>query len=161
TLASAGADPMPRVSEVSPRLSGSFDDVVGAGLAEAPAQRPTLNAFTAGLVAALGRSTGADVAVEPGPVVAPDPMADTATIVVPVQATRVPPAAARRPTRAAAPRSAPRRSLTLGTVLLALVFLAIGVLALSGLSALWHAAGQVPGGPTSAASASPTPTESP
>src|SRR6185295_13683964 len=103
TLASTGADPMPRVSELRPRLSGSFDEVVGAGLAEGPAERPTLNAFTAGLVAAL----------DPEPVLAPDPMADTATIVVPVRPTRVPPAAPRRPARPAAARSAPRRSITL------------------------------------------------
>jgi hypothetical protein len=43
----------------------------------------------------------------------------------------------------------------------ALVFVGIGALALWGLSSLWQAAGQLAGGPTSAASTTAAPTESP
>jgi len=173
TLAGARAEPMPRVSELSPRLSGSFDDVVAAGLADAPADRPSLNAFIAGLVAALDRPTEAGAPI-PAAVVAPepdvpDPMADTTTIAVPLLPTRIPPSARRRPVVAAARRPAPRRSLPLGMAVVALVFIGIGVLALWGLSSLWQAAGQLAGGPTTGASAtatlpaspSPSPTSSP
>ena len=181
SLATISAGDVPRVSELSPRLSGAFDAVVGAGLAEDPSARPSLNAFTGGLVAALGRAPDTAMPDTPAPGAAapsaarqsraapaleaaapldpPDPLDETTQIVAPLP-TRVPSATnARR--RAALPRrSAQRRPLPLGTAVFALVFVGFGALALSSLSSLLQSAGPPEtGSPSvSAGLVSPSPT---
>jgi serine/threonine-protein kinase len=162
TLATATAAAVPSVSELSPRLGGAFDDVVAGGLADEPAARPSLNAFTSGLVAALQAPSEAQVAATAA--TAPDVAVPTAAGALPAEAafdetTRInvpnptmvrPPATPRR--GAASVRRSPRRSqLPFGTAVLALAFVVIAVLALSGLSSLFQAAGE-------AASSQPSPT---
>jgi len=154
SLAGPQAGEPPRVSELSPRLAGAFDDVVGAGLSEEPGGRPSLNAFTTGLVAALDRSTRT-------PAVAPDATAgaiadvgpydqgaDTTRVEVPLPTAVRPARPPRRPV-ARTPRSTRRSPLPLGTAVLALALVVIGALALSGLSSLWQAAGGAASGPPS------------
>jgi serine/threonine-protein kinase len=157
TLAAAAHAPVPLVSELSPRLAGAFDSVVAAGLAEAPDARPSLNAFTAGLVGALGSSTEAgDVAGAAAPrsaVVATRPMAvdgdaDTTRIDGP-SPTRVRSPAPQWRRSTAPRRSSSRRSLPLGAA--ALAFVILGALALFGLSSLWEVVGPAANAP------SPTP----
>jgi len=162
SLANVTAAPMQRVSELSPRLAGSFDDVVAGGLAEEPAARPTLNAFTGALVAALDPSTAAAPTLD-DTVVGPDPMADTTTIAVPVSPTRVPQAVRRPPAPRTTSRSARRTpfALPLGAAALALAIVVIGVIALSGLSSLGHAVGQASGLTTASSSAAETPSAAP
>ena len=145
TALATATEPIPRVSGVSPRLGGAFDTLVGEGLADDPADRPSLNAFTARLVAALG-GLGAPATSPSSPLPAPpppppppvavDPLADTARIEVPTRA-----AAPRRTTegRAVRPirrRSARRGALPVGTAVVVLLFVGLGALALSGLSSL-------------------------
>ena len=52
-LIAAMAEPLPHLSSVSPRLGAGFDAVIGAGLSDDPADRQSLAALIAGLVAAL------------------------------------------------------------------------------------------------------------
>jgi eukaryotic-like serine/threonine-protein kinase len=148
TLATTSSAPPPRVSEVSPRLSGAFDDVVAAGLSESPADRPTLNAFSSRLVGALDhpgeRRPGGPAAVTPV-----DPDADTQPIVVAPQRTRVPPAGPMAPVAEARARPRRRGGLPLIAAALALAFVAVGVLALAALSSLGLGTGQVPSAPPS------------
>src|SRR5262245_12743217 len=174
TLATSGVTALPRVSEVSPRLSGAFDEVVAAGLAEDPSARPSLNTFTSGLVAGLDRADVDDVPATSSPVqippvaVAPaemppaemDPAADETTRIVVPLPTRVPagmpPGPANRPPPPARRRRAPA-ALPIGTAVFALAFVALGVVALSGLSSLFGAGTGV-ASPSAAASVSPSPT---
>jgi eukaryotic-like serine/threonine-protein kinase len=163
SLATTAATAMPRVSELSPRLTGAFDDVVGGGLSEEPALRPSLNAFTAGLVAALDRepSAAALESTEPATAAAAldgavpaDPLDETTQIVAAL-ATKVPPAMPGRRTGPVPRRVPRRRSLPLGTALLALAFIGLGALALSGLVSLWQAAGGGASGTPTIASGTP------
>ncbi len=172
TLAAAAAAALPRISELSPRLSGAFDEVVAAGLAEDPSDRPSLNTFTAGLVAALDRSSalGAPASVMPAPVTpapvtpaVPDPVADETTRIEVPQPTRVPtgmpPRRASRESPGARRRQRTGAALPVGTAVFALAFVALGVLALSGLSSLFQPAGTTGGAtPSSPLAVSPSPT---
>lgn len=171
TALATATEPIPRVSGVSPRLGGAFDALVGEGLADDPSDRPSLNAFTGRLVSALG-GLGAPATQPPSPMPAPlppgavDPLADTARIEVPTRA-----AAPRRTTegRAARPihrRSARRGALPVGTAVVVLLFVGLGALALSGLSALLQgpveSASPPPiGGSASQSLPAPTPSSSP
>ena len=166
SLAATTATELPSVSELSPRLSGAFDAVVAAGLSAEPAERPSLNAFISGLVAALDRAPESPVAETAGPDAAPptpavpaaaavpaasvpaaavaavpaDPLDDT-TLVVPALPTRIPPAMPPRRRDPASRRPARRNSFPIGAAALTLVLIGLVVLALSGLSALLQAAG--------------------
>jgi eukaryotic-like serine/threonine-protein kinase len=181
TTLAATAAAVPSVSELSPRLGGAFDDVVGGGLADEPAARPSLNAFTSGLVAALQAPTDAPVAATAAAASAelgvPTTAAalpaapafdETTRIDVPNRTTVRPPVPPRR--SAPAVRRSPRRSqLPLGAAVLALAFVVIGLLALSGLSSLFQAAGEAASGqpgptrrvPATTPSPSPAVTPSP
>ena len=160
SLATTAETAMPRVSELSPRLAGAFDDVVGAGLSEEPAARPSLNAFTAGLVAALDREPDTATPVPAAAAAAldgavPADALDETTQIVAALPTKVPPAMPARRTAPVPRRAARRRSLPIGTALLALAFIGLGALALSGLVSLWQAAGGLASGTPTIASATP------
>jgi serine/threonine-protein kinase len=172
-LAGIIGDPVATASAAAPTLSDAFDPILGQALATSPADRPTLNAFTAGLVGALTREEGlidrepvAAAAPRPvGPVAAAapvvvDPFAETAQI--PVSRTVLepgarPPAAAlarakRRP-RTASPPARPGGVVTWPR-------LAVVVVAVLLILALLPRSGLLPGAtdatPSSAPSPSPT-----
>jgi eukaryotic-like serine/threonine-protein kinase len=120
-LATTMTEEIPDVSTVSPRLGAAFDPIVAAALAEDPSARPTISAFTAGLVAALAKE-----AAVAEPIVAADPIAETTQIAVGGAATRIAPAPVLACRRPVSPRRLPARSIVLAGLLSA-AFL-IGVL---------------------------------
>jgi hypothetical protein len=141
------AEPIPPASTVAPMLGTAFDALLGKALAAEPAERPGLNAFSSGLVAALGAgqpealpapglpaasgpAVGAD---EPGAAAAaPDPLAETARIAVPAAATRaapIPTPPSPSPSRAArSAASRDRRTPSTATILLAAAVVAAALL---------------------------------
>ena len=83
-LATRLSENAPLISSVSPRLGTAYDAANAAALSTDPAARPSLGAYTASLVAALGPSTAVD-----GPPAPIDPASDTTLIAVPDPPTRV------------------------------------------------------------------------
>src|SRR6185436_15875541 len=98
-LVTAMTEPIPVASKAAPTLGSAFDALLGRALATDPADRPGLNAFTAGLVTALAAeqpetrpaaetaaATGAAAteAMAASPLPSdPDPLAKTHRIAVP------------------------------------------------------------------------------
>ena len=156
-LAATLTEAIPSVSSVSPRLGAAFDPIITAALSEDPGARPSLGAFTAGLVAALA-GTGVPVAAPaldtPTSV---DPMAETTRVAVAGPPTRIGPdpaipavARTRRP-----PERPARRRLPLAGLLPAAFLIGL-LLAVPAAVALWLAGGRP--SPTPAASPVPSPT---
>jgi serine/threonine-protein kinase len=163
---------IPAASAVAPTLGTAFDGLLAETLATDPADRPGLNAFTAGLVAALAAGeaaarpaaeAAAAMRANPGvaPASDPDQLEETERIAVPVGATRaapIPPQPPRptRATRASPPRE--RRMPSTAALLLATAVVAAAVLLSLG--------GRIPGATSASASsteatASPTVAPSP
>jgi len=176
-LVTAMTEPIPVASIASPTLGSRFDSLLGKALATDPADRPSLNAFTSGLVAALAAqepaaraaaetaaATGAIAAAPPAgsaiaaPTTDPDPLAETARIAVPAGATRVEPSAgpSRPPRKAAASAPRDRRMPSTATILLATAVIAAALL----LSLGNRIPGATPASP-SPSTAPPTPTTEP
>ncbi|HTK45448.1 MAG TPA: serine/threonine-protein kinase [Patescibacteria group bacterium] len=156
-LLTAMAEPIPVASSAAPTLGSGFDSLLEKGLATDPADRPGLNAFTAGLVGVLGGSDAevqpalaseapqAAAAVEAQPSSEPDPLTDTTRIAVPAGVTRAAPVRRRRaerPSSARERRTPSTAALLLGTAVVAAALL----LAL---------ANRLPGAASASASASP------
>jgi serine/threonine-protein kinase len=134
-LVTTMSEPIPPASSVAPSLGTAFDGILARALAADPANRPGLNAFTSGLVGALGADVSAAPAVADtaaaGATAAqprsnPDPLAQTDRIPVPIDATRaapIPPAERRADQ---APRE--RRTPSTATILLAAAVIAAALL---------------------------------
>jgi len=176
-LAGTIADPVAAASVSAPTLGNAFDAILGQALAADPDERPTLNAFTSGLVGALTREeglVGGPARPAPAPAapsgmappllaapVAVDPFAETTQI--PVSRTVMEPAArprarsGRRP-RAATPPARERGFVTLPRVaaVIVAVLLVIAVLPRGGLPP-----GSATEKPSTAPSPSPTATAVP
>jgi tRNA A-37 threonylcarbamoyl transferase component Bud32 len=168
-LVTAMTEQIPAASAVAPTLGTAFDGLLGKALATDPSDRPGLNAFTAGLVAALAAEEpaarpAAEAAAVMGaytpeaPARDPDPLEETERIAVPAGATRAAPIPlpGPRPARASPPRE--RRMPSTATLLLATAVVAAAVLLSLG--------NRLPGAVSGSASASPadasaTPTVAP
>jgi tRNA A-37 threonylcarbamoyl transferase component Bud32 len=163
------ADPVPAASTTSPMLGNAFDTLLGTALANEPGDRPTLNAFTGGLVGALTREEGLvgsnslpsrplvlpSVAAAPsvGAAAVPvDPFAETAQI--PVSRTVMEPAdrLAARPARR--PKAAVRPARSRGVVTAPRV--AAVIVAVIVIVALLPGGGLFPGAATETPSTSPS-----
>ena len=179
-LVTAMTEPIPVASTAAPRLGSAFDALLGKALATDPADRPSLNAFTTGLVAALAAREQearpvAETAAATGAVAAttaaakgamaaspqsgdPDPLAKTDRIAVPARATRVEPIPAPNPPPRTPPasRARERRMPNTATLLLATAVIAAALLLALG-SLLPGAATPSP----SPSSALPSPTTGP
>jgi eukaryotic-like serine/threonine-protein kinase len=131
------AEPIPMASAIAPTLGTSFDAVLGRALAADPADRPGLNAFTAGLVAALAAeapdatpaavTAGAEGATA-GPAPAPEPLDETTRIAVPPGATIAAPIAPQPPRLARSEGGRERRAPSNATILLAAAVVAAALL---------------------------------
>jgi tRNA A-37 threonylcarbamoyl transferase component Bud32 len=165
------ADPVPAASTSSPMLGNAFDDLLRTALANEPGDRPTLNAFTGGLVGALTREEGlvgpaahrlpppgppsvtpaASIGAAPVPV---DPFAETAQI--PVSRTvmeRADRLAARPEQRSKAAVRPPRKRGVVTAPRVAAAIVAVVILV-----ALLLGGGLLPGGATETPSTAPSPT---
>lgn len=156
-LVATQVEPVPSVSELAPDVGLAFDAPLAAALAADPASRPSLNAFTASLVAALSRSAESrgSPAVLAGPaIVADDPLDETTRMAAVSAPTRMAPT--QRSPRARERASAGRRGypMWLGG-LLAVVLLA------AALAALLAPSGQAPTSPAPSATATSSPGPSP
>ena len=162
-LVTAMSEPIPSASATAPTLGEAFDDLLRRAMATHPGDRPGLNAFTSGLVAALaGEAVAAPAtlaAAPPTEAAAPpldaamfgpadvDPLAQTTRIPVLTGATRTGP---RPPLRR--PARAPTRARPYPTITrLALVAVAVAAIIL-----LLPRAGLIPGAATETPSAPPS-----
>jgi hypothetical protein len=143
---------------VAPTLGTAFDGLLGKALATDPADRPGLNAFTAGLVAALAAeepaalpAAGAVATMGANTAVAPasrrDPLEETERITLPAGATLAAPIPPPPPRSAQASRQRNRRTPSTATILLAAALVAAAVLLSLG--------NRLPGAASASASASP------
>jgi serine/threonine-protein kinase len=174
-LVTAMTEPIPVASIAAPTLGSAFDALLGKALATDPADRPGLNAFTAGLVAALAADepdaraaaqttavTSAVAATGPSAPFSstgvPDPLAETARIALPTESSRVEPIPAPAAPSRTPPASPPRdrRMPSTATILLATAVIAAALL----LSLGNRLPGAAPASP-SASSALPSPTATP
>ena len=190
-LAGTIADPVAAASVSAPTLGYAFDAILGQALATDPDERPTLNAFTSGLVGALTREeglVGAPAHPAPAPPAPPSPAAPSAiappvlaaplavdpfaeTTQIPVSRTVMEPAARPRARsgrrgRAATPRARERGFVTLPRVaaVIVAVLLVIALLPRGGLPP--GSASETPStaptpSPTASAVPSPSPTAFP
>ena len=177
-LVTAMADPVPSASATAPTLGEAFDDLLGRALAPEPGDRPGLDAFTSGLVAALAdqamevpmalagasppEAAAPEAAVPPSADV--DPLAETTRIPVPTGGTRI---AARPPQRRSrrGPTGAGRYTTIARLVLLTVAVAAIVLLLpraglVPGVATETPSAPASAGLPTAISSAIPTPTAS-
>lgn len=158
-------DGVPLISSVSPRLGTAFDSIVAAAMANDPDARPSLGAYTASLVSALGLSRDDPEAPLPESAPQVDPIAETTRIVVPEPPTRV-----ARVLPVPAPRGS--RQGPLGDVV-AIGLLVVALFALPAAMALWPSGGAPlpsssgsgaltsnPASPSPGATPSPTPVPS-
>ena len=164
-LATTMTEQTPAASAVAPTLGTAFDGLLAKALAIDPEDRPGLNAFTAGLVAALAAedstaraAAGAAAAISANKAVAPaggpDPLEET-TRISPVLVTQAapPPRPPPRPASAAAPRE--RRMPSTSTILLGTAVVAAALLLSLG-NRLPGVASPSPSASPLAATASPT-----
>ncbi len=155
-LVTAMAEPIASASVTAPSLGAAFDDLLGRTLATEPGDRPGLNAFTSGLVAALANEASgapATLAAAPPPEAAApapvdvDPLAQTTRIPVLTGATRMAP----RP-----PQRSPRRAPTRASQYPTITRLALFAVAVAAIVLLLPRAGLLPGVATETPSAPPS-----